>query len=139
VCFFISGTDSNRLEELAQYVSANSEKRMTIICYCSNKKTAKNENSLPFLHIVSPKNISITGKIKEQASDIFSQYYDIFIDLDAKTDLISLYLKTLPKVDFRIGRNQEYYNYFDFTLCANEQHTLKDYLSKLDIYILKLN
>jgi hypothetical protein len=137
VCFFISSTDSNRLEELVQYVSA-SRKKMIIICYCSNKETAENYNTLPFLYTISSKDVSITGKIKEQLSDIFSQHCDIFIDMDTKTDLISLYLKTLLKVDFRIGRNQECYNYFDFTLCTNEQHTLKDYLSNLEIYTPKL-
>ena len=139
VCFFISDTVPNRLENLVQYITTNREKKMTIICYGTNKKTSENENTLPFLYTISQKNVSMTGKIKEDLSAIFSQHYDIFIDLDTKTDLTSLYLKTLPNADFRIGGNQEYYNYFDFTLCANKQHTIKDYLSNLEVYTSKLN
>jgi hypothetical protein len=138
VCFFITYTNSKRLEDLVQYVFANREKKMTIICYCPNKKTSENENTLPFLHIISQKNVSMKGQIRGQLSDIFSQHYDIFIDLDTKTNLMSLYLKTLPKADFRIGGSLEYYNYFDFTLCANEQYTIKDYLNSLEIYTSKL-
>jgi len=139
VCFFVTYTYSECLGDLVEYVSANSEKKIIIICYCTNKKTPENEKTLPFLYTVSQKNVSTTGKIKGELSDVFSQHYDVFIDLDTKTDLTSLYLKTLPNADFRIGRNQEYYNYFDFTLYANKQHTIKDYLSNLEIYTSKLN
>jgi hypothetical protein len=139
VCFFLTYTNSERMEELVQYVFANREKKMTVICYYPNKKTSKNEKTLLFLYTVSQKNVSMTGKIKENLSDIFSQYYDIFIDLDTKTDLTSLYLKTLSNADFRIGGSLEYCNYFDFTLCANKQHTIKDYLSNLEIYTSKLS
>jgi len=139
VCFFVSGSDANKVNDLLKSIAIYNEKKITIICYLPHREKLNIENSPPFLHFVSPKDISITGQIKKHVPDIFSQNYDIFIDLDTNTDLMSLYLKTLLNADFRIGGNREFYNYFDFTLCANEQYTMNDYLSNLEVYTLKLN
>ena len=138
MCFFITGDDSNKVEELVKSVSIYKEKKITIICYLPHKKELNITDIPPFLYTVSDKDIGLTGRISEQAKNIFSQQYNIFIDMDTKTDLVSLYLKTLPNADFRIGGSQMYYNYFDFTLCADEQHTIAEYLSNLELYTSKL-
>jgi len=139
ICFFVSAKDSSRLEELIQYISENDEKKMTVICYCPTKKMAENKNMFPFLHTVLSKDVSTKGQLNEQVQEtIFSRHFELFIDLDTKTNLTSLYLKTLLQADFRIGANRKYYRYFDFTLYTKEQHTIKDYLCSLDIYTSKL-
>ena len=138
ICFFITNDDSNKVEELVKTVSIYKEKNLAIICYLPHKEDINMANMPPFLYTVSDKDIGLTGRINEQAKNIFSQQYNIFIDMDTKTDLTSLYLKTLPNADFRIGGSQMYYNYFDFTLCADEQHTIAEYLSNLEVYTSKL-
>ena len=139
ICFFVRSDDANRIEELIEYAVANKEKKILILCYLPHKKDINIADTPPFLHVVSQKNVNMSGRINEQGlKDIFSQYYDIFIDMDTKTDLMSLYLKTLPKADFRIGGIQSEYKYFDFILCGDEQRTVKDYLYNLEVYTSKL-
>jgi hypothetical protein len=139
VCFFVGGEDADRVEELIQCVSTSyKEKEIAVICCVSNKKRFNINNMPPFLYAVSEKDVGITGGIHEDIHKIFSKKYDIFIDLDTKTNLISLCLKTLVKADFRIGGSQNQYEYFDFILCADEQRSIKDYLFNVELYTSKL-
>ena len=139
ICFFITLDIADKLTELVNYVSALENKKTVIICYFNGKKLPENMEKSPILYTVSRKDISITGRVREQVREkIFSQHYNIFIDMDTETDLISLYLKSLPNADFRIGRNEKYYNYFDFTLCAGEQYNIKEYISNVEKYTSKL-
>jgi len=138
ICFFITNNDSNRVENLIKSVSIYKEKKITIICYLPHKKDINIADMPPFLYIVSQKDIGLTGRVSEQAKNIFSQHYNIFIDMDTKTDLVSLYLKTLSNADFRRGGEQAYYDYFDFILCADEQRTIEEYISNLEVYTSKL-
>ena len=139
ICFFITGDDLNRVEELLTCISSfYKEENVSIICYFTDKKEFKMEKFPAFLYVVSEKDVSLTGRVSECLQKIIEKKYDIFIDLDTKTNLLALYLKTLPKANFRVGSNQQNYVYFDFTLCADEQHSIRDYLSILDIYMSKI-
>ena len=139
ICFFITDDNSNKVHELIKSVSIYKEKKITIIYYLPHKKEINQTDMPPFLYTISQKDIKWTGLLNEEVQkNIFSHHYDIFIDMDTKTDLLALYLKTLPNADFRIGGEQTYYHYFDFILCANEQHTMKDYMSNLELYTSKL-
>lgn len=139
ICFFICGDKVNKVEELIQCIKTEyKEKEITIICYLSNKKGFNIIDIPPFLHKISSKEVGITGRIKEGTDTLFAKQYDMLIDLDTKTNVISLYLKTLLKADFRIGGSQTDYAYFDFVLCADEQRSIKDYLFNLEVYTSKL-
>jgi len=139
VCFFITCENPQQVEELTRYTAKNPDKKITVICYLPAKNTAENAPMLPFLHTISSKDVGWRGQIKKQTlKTIFLQQYDIFIDMNTKTDLTSLFLATLPKADFRIGGTQQQYRYSDFTLCADEQHTLEEYLFNLELYTSKL-
>jgi hypothetical protein len=139
ICFFICGDDTDKVEDLIQCVSTlYKEKEIVIICYLSRQKEFKTGNMPSFLYAVSAKDVGTTGRMKGNVQKIFSKQYDIFIDLDTKINLISLYLKTLLKADFRIGGNQTYYKYFDFVFCDDEQRSVKDYLSNLELYTSKI-
>ena len=137
ICFFITLNVVEKLEELMKCISRFDNKK-TIICYLPKTELPQNMAMLPFLHTISNKDVNLIGGMNEQVKNIFSQHYNIFIDIDTEQDLMSLYLKTFLSADFRIGRNKEYYNYFDFTLCADENYNIKDYISNLEKYTDKL-
>jgi hypothetical protein len=138
MCFFLTYDSSGKLEELIRYTSSQN-KRRAIICYLPSDKSIDNTIDTKSVYMITQKDIKLTGQIDKQVRDtIFSQHYDVFIDTDIKSDLSSLYLKTFFDADFRIGRNSQYYKYYDFTLCMGEQYTIKEYISNLETYTLKL-
>jgi hypothetical protein len=127
------------LEELIRYTSLENKKKRIIICYLPSDKSIENKIDTPTVYMIAQKAIHLTGQVDKQVREnIFSQHYDVFIDTDIKSDLNSLYLKTFFDADFRIGRNSEYCKYYDFTLCVGEQYTIKEYISNLETYTLKL-
>ncbi len=142
ICFFITFDTVDRLEELIKSVSVYNGKKVVIICYCPSNKIPENMNmddNVSFLYFILRKDISLTGRISEQIQkNVFSQHYDVFVDVDTNSDLISLYLKTFPDADFRIGRNGECATYFDFTFSVDQHYTIKDYISNLEVYLSKL-
>jgi hypothetical protein len=139
VCFFLTCDTSGKLEELIRYTSSQDKKKRTIICYVPSDKLIDNTIDTTSVFIITQKSIKITGKIDKQIWEtIFARHYDIFVDTDIKSDLSSLYLKTLFEADFRIGRNSQYYKYYDFILCMDEKYTIREYISNLETYTLKL-
>jgi hypothetical protein len=139
ICFFLTYDTFDKLEELISYVSSYNKKSRKIICYLPSDRTIENKIDTTNVSMITQKAINLTGQVdKEIREDIFSKHYDVFIDTDVKSDLNSLYLKTFFDADFRIGRNLEYYQYYDFTLCVGEQYTIKEYISNIETYTLKL-
>ncbi|MDR1182310.1 MAG: hypothetical protein LBL13_10085, partial [Bacteroidales bacterium] len=139
VCFFLTYDTSDKLEELIRYISLQNKKGKIIICYLPSGKIIENKIDTTCVHLITQKAIKATGKLDKQVlENIFSQHYNIFIDVDIKPDLSSLYLKSFLDADFRIGRNSEYYKYYDFTLCVNERYTIKEYINNVETYISKL-
>ncbi|MDR0603467.1 MAG: hypothetical protein LBG80_04090 [Bacteroidales bacterium] len=137
MCFFLTYDTFEQLEELIHYTSLH--KKRKIICYLPSDKFIEHKIDTMTVYTITPKAIHLTGKVdKEVRENIFSQHYDVFIDTDIKSDLSALYLKTFFDADFRIGRNSEYYKYYDLTLCVGEQYTIKEYISNLETYTLKL-
>jgi len=135
ICFLIRGGDSNRVDELLKIASQYKEKKMVIVCYLSSNERFNMTDTPSFLYTLSSKDVGLTGRIgDEKLKNIFLQHYDIFIDMNDKTDLISLYLQTLFNADFRIGGNKLFHKHFDFVLCADEQRSLKEYMSNLELY-----
>jgi hypothetical protein len=140
VCFFHTYDTFEKLEELMRYTSFfyNKQKRR-IICYLPPDGFIENQINTKLVCVVAQKAISLAGQLNKQVREkIFSQHYDVFIDTDIKSDLSALYLKTFIDANFRIGRNPEYSKYYDFTLCVGEQYTIKEYMTNLEIYTLKL-
>jgi hypothetical protein len=138
ICFFLTCDTFDKLEELI-YTSLRDRHKRTIICYLPSVKSIENRIDKTSVYMITSKAIKWTGRLDQQMREkIFSQHYDLFIDTDIKSDLNSLYLKSFIDADFRIGRNSEYYQYYDFTLCVGEQYTIKEYISNLETYTSKL-
>jgi hypothetical protein len=131
-------------EEMKQcaQVIGKKEKRIMLLCYSPFKNIPVQEEKgmdMPTVYPLSPKDIHCLGQLKKaEVKQLFTQYYDMFIDMDIQSDGYSLYLKTLVKAGFRIGRNKDYYPYYDLTLCADETYTIEDYIRTLDRYTSKL-
>jgi hypothetical protein len=141
ICFFLTYNTFDQLEELIRYSSLQGKKKRAIICYLPSDKSIENkiDTGAGSVYVITQKAVNFAGQIDRQIREnVFSQHYDVFVDMDIKSDLNSLYIKTFFDADFRIGRNSEYYKYYDFTLCLGEQYTIKEYISNLETYTLKL-
>ena len=139
ICFFITLDAMEKLSELIECVSSFKDKKIVIICYLNGEELPESIDTSLVVYAVSKKDVSIMGRVAERLQEkIFSQRYNLFIDMDTKQDLMPLFLKTFLNADFRIGRNEKYYDYFDFVLCADEQCSMKKYILNLEKYISKL-
>ena len=141
ICVFTTYQGDEKYKELEEGIDylEKKGKKVFFICYLHQKKIPEIMVNKLNMFLVSKKDINFSGSISNHIQkELNNQHYDFFIDADTHSDKLGLYMKTLINTDLRVGRNQEYYDYYDLTICVNETFSIKEYFENIETYITKL-
>ena len=141
ICIFATYQGDEAFEKLMQNIAylEGLKKKVTVIMFVNQHKIPQVMENKLNICIITKNDINFAGQLKSTLHDeLIKWHYDLFIDTDTVSDKMTLYLKSLVHADLRAGRNQEYYNYYDLTLCVDDKHTIEEYISNLGIYLSKL-
>ena len=141
ICLFAAYQGDEAFEKLMQSVAylEGQKKKVSVFVFLNQPAIPRIMENKLNIYIITKKDINFAGQIKRTLHDELTKWhYDLFIDTDIVSDKVVLYLKSLIHADLRVGRNQDYYNYYDLTLCVGDNYTIEEYISNLERYMLKL-
>jgi len=141
VCVFATFQGEEAFKNLMQSIAylESKNKKVSLIMYVNQPTTPAVVNNVSDICVISEKDINFAGHVKNVLyEELVRCHYDLFIDTDIVSEKSTLYLKALINAGLRTGRNQQYCDYYDLTLCVDDKYTVNEYIANLEIYISKL-
>ena len=141
VCVFATFQGDESFKNLMQSIACleRKNKKVSLIMYVNQPTIPAIIENTSDICVITKKDINFAGHVKSVLYDeLVKHHYDLFIDTDTVSEKSTLYLKALIHAGLRTGRNQQYCDYYDLTLCVDDTYTVNEYISNLEIYISKL-